>query len=121
MLQRIRDGLQGQKWLAWVVLGLIGATFVFWGGTNSLDINGVSKRDAAKVNGKEISGTDATRAWSEEQAKWARQSAGAEIPTDIRTKIQDSILDRLVMQEVIDQKLDEGHYRVSEASVLNEI
>ena len=22
MLQRIRDGLQGQKWLAWIILGL---------------------------------------------------------------------------------------------------
>jgi hypothetical protein len=43
MLQRIRDGLQGQKWLAWVVLGAIGATFVFWGGSNSLDFTGVSK------------------------------------------------------------------------------
>ena len=40
MLQRIRDGLQGQQWLAWVFVGAIGLTFVFWGGSRSFDFNG---------------------------------------------------------------------------------
>jgi len=61
MLQSIRDGLSRQKWLAWVVLGAIGATFIFWGGTNSLDFNGVSKDAAATVNGDEIPGKDTRR------------------------------------------------------------
>ena len=54
MLQRIRDGLSGQKWLAWIILGAVGATFVFWGGSNSLDFTGVGKQTAAEVDGVEI-------------------------------------------------------------------
>lgn len=119
MLQRIRDGLQGQKWLAWLVLGAVGATFVFWGGSNSLDFTGVSQRDAAKVNGEEIPANDATRAWSEAQARWSRQF-GTEIPEDQRAKMQDDILDGLITRKLLQLRLDEANFRVSEAAVLAE-
>ena len=56
MLQRLRDGLQGQKWLAALILGLIGATFVFWGGSSSLDFSGVSTNAAAEVDGQRPAG-----------------------------------------------------------------
>ena len=65
MLQRIRDGLQGQKWLAWLILGAIGATFVFWGGSGSLDFSGVANTTAAEVNGKEIPASEALEEWSD--------------------------------------------------------
>ncbi len=55
MLQRIRDGLQGQKWLAWFVLGAIGLTFVFWGGSGALDFTGMSGTTAAEVDGDQDS------------------------------------------------------------------
>jgi peptidyl-prolyl cis-trans isomerase D len=117
MLQRIRDGLQGQKWLAWVVLGAIGATFVFWGGSNSLDFSGVSKTTAAEVDGIEIPANQATQAWSEMQARWSRQ-LGTEIPAEQRSAMQEKILDDLVMQALIDKRLEDEHFRVSEATVL---
>ena len=41
MLLRIRDGLQRRKWLAWFALAPIALIFMFWGGSNSLDFNGV--------------------------------------------------------------------------------
>lgn len=119
MLQRIRDGLQGQKWLAWVVLGAIGATFIFWGGTNSLDFNGVSKNDAASVNGEEIPAGEATQAWSETQARWSQQF-GNDIPAEQRVKMQDNILDQLILQRLIKARLHDQHYRVGEAKVLAE-
>ena len=119
MLQRIRDGLQGQKWLAWVVLGAVGATFVFWGGSNSLDFSGVSKRDAAKVNGVEIPAEQATRAWSEAQARWSQQF-GTEIPAEQRARIQDGILDNLILRELVKKRLEDSNYRVSESAVLAE-
>jgi peptidyl-prolyl cis-trans isomerase D len=117
MLQRIRDGLQGQKWLAWLVLGAIGATFIFWGGSNKLDFNGVSNTTAAEVDGAEIPATEATREWSERQAEWSRRS-GTEIPPEQRAAMQDQILDHLVLRKLIEKRLDEGHFRASEASVL---
>ena len=98
MLQRIRDGLQGQKWLAWIILGLIGATFVFWGGSSSLDFTGVSSTTAAEVDGVEIPASEATRAWSETQARWSQQF-GTDIPAEQRVAMQQRILDGLVLQQ----------------------
>jgi peptidyl-prolyl cis-trans isomerase D len=119
MLQRIRDGLQGQKWLAWVVLGAIGATFVFWGGSGSLDFSGVSNTTAAEVDGVEIPADEAARAWSDTQARWSRQF-GTEIPVDQRLAMQENILDSLVLRALIDKRLEDGHFRVSDDRVLAE-
>lgn len=120
MLQRIRDGLQGQKWLAWVVLGAIGLTFVFWGGSGALDFTGMASRSAAKVNGDEIPATEATRAWSDTQMRWSQQF-GTEIPDDQRARIQDNILDNLVLQKLLNLRLDDEYYRVSDDRVFNEV
>jgi peptidyl-prolyl cis-trans isomerase D len=117
MLQRIRDGLQGQKWLAWLILGAIGATFVFWGGSGSLDFTGVTNSTAAEVNGEEIAASEAMEAWSDTQQRFSTQF-GTEVPEEQRAAIQNSILDNLVMRKVLELRLDELHYRVSEAAVL---
>ena len=117
MLQRIRDGLQGQKWLAFLVLGLIAATFVFWGGSSSLDPSGVTNATAAKVNGVEIPASAATEAWNETQARWAQQF-GTDIPPEQRATMQQNILDSLVLRKLIEQRLEKGHFRVSDATVL---
>jgi peptidyl-prolyl cis-trans isomerase D len=117
MLLRIRDAMQSQKWLAWLVLGAIGLTFVFWGGSSSLDFSGVSDNTAAEVDGIKIPASEATRAWSETQARWTRQ-LGTDIPAERREAIQKNILDGLVTRKLIEKRLDESHYRVSTASVL---
>ncbi len=119
MLQRIRDGLQGQKWLAWLILGAIGATFVFWGGSGSLDFTGVSNTVAAEVDGEEIPAEDAMRAWSDTQQRFSRQF-GTEVPEEQRAAIQNSILDNLVLRKVLELRLDELNYRVSEDAVFAE-
>jgi peptidyl-prolyl cis-trans isomerase D len=119
MLQRIRDGLQGQKWLAWVLLGAIGLTFVLWGGAGSLDFSGVAKNSAAEVDGVEIPASEATRAWSEMQARWARQF-GTDIPAEQRVAMQKNIIDGLVLRKLIEKRLQDENYRVSDASVLAE-
>src|SRR3569832_2237445 len=120
MEQRIRDGLQGQKWHAWVVLGAIGATVIFCGGTNSLDFNGTSKNAAAKVNGDEIPADEARQQWAQMQNRWAQQF-NSDIPADQATKMQDNILDQLVLQKLIKSRLREQLYRVSDAKVLTEV
>lgn len=120
MLQRIRDGLQGQKWLAWFILGAIGLTFVFWGGSSSLDFSGVSNTTAAEVDGVKIPASEATRAWSETQARWSRQF-GTDIPADRRAAMQQNILDGLVLRKLVEKRLDDSHYRVSNAAVLAQI
>ena len=119
MLQRIRDGLQGQKWLAWLVLGLVGLTFVFWGGSSSLDAGGVSNSAAAEVDGVEIPAAEATRAWSDTQARWSRQF-GTDIPPEQRVSMQQNILDSLVLRKLIEKRLEDENFRVSDAAVFTE-
>src|SRR5262245_56113206 len=119
MLQQIRDGLTGQKWLAWVLLGAIGLTFVFWGGSSSLDFSGTAKTTAAKVDGIEIPANEATEAWSEMQARWSRQF-NTEIPAEQRVAMQKNILDGLVMRKLIEKRLEDANFRVSTAAVITE-
>ncbi len=117
MLQRIRDGLQGQKWLAWTILGAIGATFVFWGGSNSLDFTGVGADTAAEVDGVEIPAEEAAQAWAEQQSLAAQ--SGVEIPEEQQKAMQEQILDRLVIDTMLDERMRKQHYRVSEKAVLD--
>ena len=119
MLQRIRDGLSGQKWLTWIILGGIGATFVFWGGSNSLDFTGVNNQTAAEVDGVKIPASQATREWSEMQSRWSRQF-GTDIPPEQRVAMQQNIIDGLVLRKLVEKRLDDNHYRVSDAAVLTE-
>ena len=119
MLQRIRDGLQGQKWLTWVILGGIAATFVLWGGAGSLDLTGVGGNVAAEVNGEEIPASDAAIAWNDTQQRFSQQF-GTEVPEDRKAEIQERIIDNLVIRKVLEQRLEEQNYRVSEAAVFAE-
>lgn len=117
MLQRIRDGLQGQKWLTWVILGGIAATFILWGGAGSLDLTGVGSNTAAEVNGEEIPASAAQEEWNALQQRYSSQY-GTEIPEDRKAEIQSNIIDNLILREVLQQRLADQHYRVSEATVL---
>ena len=119
MLQRIRDGLHGKKWFAWIFLGAIGLTFVFWGGSGALDFSGMSGATAAEVNGIKIPAEEATRAWSDTQARWARQF-GTDIPAEQRAAMQQNILDGLVLRKLVEKRLDDAHFRVGDAKVLAE-
>jgi len=116
MLQRIRDGLQGQKWLAWLILGAIGATFVFWGGSGSLDPSSVSNATAAEVDGEEIPAEEATREWNDVEANWAQQ-VGTEMPAEQREAMQQRLLDNLILRKLIQERMDRQHFRVSDAAV----
>src|SRR5262245_44397712 len=109
MLQRIRDRLHGSKWLAWVALFPIAAIFIFWGGSNTLDFSGVSGQDAAKVDGEKIPAAEATKAWSDTQARWSQQ-VGTEIPEEQRKNIQQNILDTLVLQKLMEMRFDAEHF-----------
>ncbi|MEJ0084687.1 MAG: peptidyl-prolyl cis-trans isomerase [Pseudomonadota bacterium] len=119
MLQRIRDGLHGRKWLAWFALAPIALIFTFWGGSNSLDFNGTGARDAATVDGEAISVQDATKAWQETEARWSQQ-LGTDIPADQKAKMQESILDNLVLKKIVENRLKDGHYAVNQSKVLAE-
>jgi peptidyl-prolyl cis-trans isomerase D len=120
MLQRIRDGLHGRKWLAWLALLPIGLIFAFWGGSNTLDHSGAARQDAAEVDGEKIPANEATKEWSQAQARWAQQTT-EDMPADQRIRIQANILDGLVERKLLDQRFANQNYRVGDARVLSEI
>ena len=67
MLQKIGDKLQGQRWLAFVILGLLALIFAAWGAYGIVDFTMGAGTAAAKVNGEEIPAAEVNRAWQEEQ------------------------------------------------------
>lgn len=119
MLQRIRDGLHGRKSLAWIVLAPIVIIFVFWGGSSTIDFGGVSDGVAATVDGEKIPSTEASEQWSQMQARWAQQF-GTDIPAEQRTKMQDSILEQLILQQLVKKRLHDENYRVNDQRVMTE-
>ena len=111
--------MQSRKWIAWLALAPIAAIFVFWGGSNTLDFSGVSKQDAAEVDGTKIPATKASKMWAMAQRQWSQQ-VGSDIPDEQRTRMQENILDQLVVEQVLDNRFAKEHFRVSDARVLSE-
>ena len=105
MLQRIRDGLHGHKWLAWFALAPDRAASSVSGVAPTLDFSGASREDAATVNGEKIPATKPRKAWSDAQARWSQQF-GDEIPAEQRARMQDGILDELVLRKLLELRLD---------------
>jgi len=119
MLQRLRDGLHSRKWLAWVALAPIAMIFVFWGGTSRSDFSGPSKDDAVEVDGTKVPANKATKMWAMAQRQWSQQ-VGTEIPDEQRSRMQENILDQLVVEQLLDNRFTKEHFRVSDARVLSE-
>ncbi len=105
MLQRIRDGLQGQKWLAWVILGAIGATFVFWGGSGSLDFSDVGANAAAEVNGEEIPADEAAPGLDRHPAALVAAVRHRRSRSPASGRCRPRIVDNLVLRKVMEQRL----------------
>ena len=117
MLQRFRDGLQGTA--AKVILGAIALTFIVWGGAGSIDFTGVGDNVAAEVDGEEIPASEATQAWVDTQQRYSSQF-GTEVPEARKAEIQANILDNLVLRKVLELRLQDQNYRVSDAAVFAE-
>ncbi|HPE60839.1 MAG: peptidyl-prolyl cis-trans isomerase [Steroidobacteraceae bacterium] len=112
MLQRINDGLRGQKWLAWIILGAIALVFVAWGATGVVDFGFGPTAAAAKVNGEKIPAQQAIRGWSERQSRW-QQQFNTEIPPDEVAQQQDAVLEQLALRTLVRQRLDDQGFAIS--------
>jgi peptidyl-prolyl cis-trans isomerase D len=107
MLQRIRDGF-GRSVII-VILGLIAVSFIFWG----IDFNFTGPSYAAKVNGEEISLEEFERNLQAEQSNFL-ELYRVELDEDIRRQLRAQVLDRMVRQRALAQRVEELGYRVSD-------
>jgi peptidyl-prolyl cis-trans isomerase D len=116
MLQKIGDKLQGQRWLAFVILGLLALIFAAWGAYGIVDFTMGSGSYAAKVNGEEISAAEVNRAWQDEQPQYVRLFNG-EIPAAQRELLQNRLLDGFIRNKVVHQHATDLGYRVTDAQL----
>ena len=113
MLQRIRDSLQGQRWLAYLLLGALAVVFAAWGAYGIVNLNFGTSNYAAEANGSKISLEEARNAWLRQQGMWQQRLGGAELPAELRTRLQDQVLEGLITNALLTQRTHDFGYRVS--------
>ena len=111
MLQRIHDSLG--KWIIVIILGLIALSFVFW----NIDpgMTGVTTF-AAKVNGEEIPLLEFERALQDRQNQY-QQIYRTELPEEVRRELRRAVIEDLVQDAALRQRVEKQGYRASNARV----
>jgi peptidyl-prolyl cis-trans isomerase D len=115
MLQRIHDSLG--KWIVVIVLGLIAFSFIFWG--VDFGLTGVTTF-AAKVNGEDVPVTEFDRALQERQNQY-QQIYRTELPEDVRRELRRAVVEDLVRETALKQRVDEQGYRASDERLTQSI
>jgi peptidyl-prolyl cis-trans isomerase D len=116
MLQKIRDSLQSQKWLAIVLLGALALVFAAWGAYGIVNIKVGVGDYAAKVGSEKLSLQEVREDWMREQSQW-QQRFGGEIPADMKASVQNSLLESLIRNLAMTQHAQDLGYRVSNAQI----
>src|SRR3979409_2367822 len=114
MLQRIGDSLKGQKWLAYLVLGALALVFAAWGAYGVVNLSFGGSNYAAEADGSKISLEEARNAWLRQQTQWQQRLGGADIPPELRSKLQDQVLEGLISRALLTQRTRDLGYRVSQ-------
>ena len=119
MLQSIGDSLKGyaghkwRKWFAYLILGLLSLIFAAWGAYGIVNLNFGGSNYAAEADGAKISLEEARNAWLRQQAQWQQRLGGAEIPAELRTRLQDQVLEGMIRGALLTQRTHDLGYRVS--------
>lgn len=113
MLQRIRDTLSAQKWLAYVVLGALALVFAAWGAYGIVNLNVGMTNYAAEAGGEKISVEQARNAWLREQSQ-LQQRFGGELPAALQSRFQDQVLEALIRDALLNQHTQSLGYRVTD-------
>jgi peptidyl-prolyl cis-trans isomerase D len=114
MLQSIHDKLKG--WVAYLVLGAIASTFVFWGINWTLG----DADYAARVNGRDIPVNEVRESYQRQLAQLTRAGNGA-VDEAERSALKQKVLDEFVGSEALISHSEDLGYRVSDAQLLREM
>ncbi|MBT8141825.1 MAG: hypothetical protein HKN88_09680 [Gammaproteobacteria bacterium] len=115
MLQLIRSRVTGI--LAIVVLVLITLSFVFFGVTTP-SLTGVNY--AAKVNGVEIPLNEFRSGVQRAESRYSQYYPDG-IPDETRQQLRDNILDTMIRDELIRQRIYDDRYRITNDALLDQI
>jgi peptidyl-prolyl cis-trans isomerase D len=116
MLQKIRDSLQSQRWLAIVVLGALALVFAAWGAYGIVNIKVAGGDYAAKVGSEKLSLAEVREDWMRQQSRW-QQQFGQEIPAEMKPSVQNSLLESKIRELALTQRARELGYRVTDEQI----
>ncbi|HEX9875194.1 MAG TPA: SurA N-terminal domain-containing protein [Gammaproteobacteria bacterium] len=111
MLQQVRDGIG--RWVAGAILALIAVTFIFWG----VDFGLTGATFAARVNGEEIPLVEFERALQAQQAEYA-DLYRMEFTQDLQLNLRRAVLERLIRNEALLQRVQSAGYGVPDERVM---
>ena len=115
MLHTIRQKLTG--WVAGVILLLIGVPFIFWGVG---DYQFATPNLVASVNGEEIDSTEVLRVYRAQLAQFQQMYQG-ELPEALQQQIRQSVVQRFIHSELLQQHASASGYRVGDEKVIESI
>jgi len=102
-------------WVALLILGTIGVTFVFFGvGSNTL----IGQQFAAQVDGSDIGAMEFEQAYRDQLD---RNPTWAQLPDEYRLQIRQSILNSMIRDRLVDLHLAKVGYQVSDETVTSAI
>ncbi len=114
MLQAMREGVG--RGVAVVILSIIALGFIFFG----VDFTGTTSTFAARVNGETIPLLEFERVLQDELSQY-QQAYRIELTDDFRRQIRGNVVENMVRNLVLEQRVEESGYRVSDARVLASI
>ena len=118
MLQKIHDSFG--KAIVVIILGLISITFIFWGINRSdFSLSGTGNF-AARVNGEKIPLLDFDRALQDRQNQY-QQIYRSELPEDVRRELRRGVIEDLVQDTALKQRVADQHYRASDERVTQSV
>jgi peptidyl-prolyl cis-trans isomerase D len=116
MLQKIRDSLQSQRWVAILILGALAVIFAAWGAYGIVNINVAVGDYAAKVGGEKLSLQEVREDWMRQQSQWQARFGG-ELPPEIKSRVEDQLLESLIKNLAMTEHAHDLGYRVSGAEI----
>src|SRR5271154_4810351 len=126
MLQRIGDSLHSTRyrWFWYITLGALALVFAAWGAYGVVNLNVGGSGYAAEADGTKISLEQAHSTWQRQQLMWQQRLGGAEIPPELKDKLQDQALERMIQSALMEKRTQDLGYRVSaqqvQQAILNE-
>ena len=118
MLQRIGDALKGtegsgkRKWITYFFVGALSIVFAAWGAYGIVNLSFGGSNYAAEAGGSKITLEQARNAWLREQAQWQQRLGGADIPAELRPRLQDQVLEGMITRALIAKRTHDLGYRV---------
>ncbi|MEO6185424.1 MAG: SurA N-terminal domain-containing protein [Steroidobacteraceae bacterium] len=113
MLQNIRDKMQSQKWLTYLVLGALALVFAAWGAYGIVNEGFGGADYAAKVNGEKIPAAEVNSLW-QQQLPQILQAYGGNLSDAQRAEFQQRLLDNAVRGLATNQYAHKVGFRISD-------